>query len=106
MFGVVGAVYGINKINDKVSSRAYVSNFFLRSPPNVKQSHNHFDLISSSVKPLVGTLQVVMSSAVQQARTPDPVKKPVSCGLANLIVKDVRLLSVLLITRRTRESLV
>ena len=105
VFGVVGAVYGINKISDKVSSRAYVSPLFPRSPPNVKQSHNHFDLISSSVKPLVGTLQVVMSSAVQQARTPDPVKNPVFHGLANLIVKDVRLLSVLF-TRRTRESLV
>ena len=37
VFGVVGAVYGINKINDKVSSRAYVSPLFPRSPPNVNR---------------------------------------------------------------------
>jgi hypothetical protein len=112
VFGAVGAVYGINQIKDKVSSRAYVSPHFPRSPANVKPSHKHFDLISSSVKPLVGTLQVLMSSAVSLAPRlahtpgPNPVKKPVSRGLANLRVKDVRLLSVLLITRRARESLI
>ena len=104
--GVVGAVYGINQIKDKVSSRAYVSPLFPRSPANVKPSHKHFDLISSSVKPLVGTLQVLMSSAVPLAHTPNPVKNPVSRGLANLRVKDVRLLSVSLITHRARESFI
>ena len=50
--------------------------------PTSNRVTKHFDLISSSVKPLVGILQVVMSSAVPQAHTPDPIKKPVA-GLAN-----------------------
>ena len=95
--GVVGAVYGINKNQDKVSYRAYVSPLFPRFPANVKPSRKHFDLISSSVKPLVGILQVGVSPAVLQAHTSDPIKEPVSRGLANLRVGDVRLLSVSLL---------
>ena len=39
-------------------------------------------------------LQVLMPSAILQAHTPDLGKKPVSPGLANLRVEDLRLLSV------------
>ena len=58
------------------------------------------------MKPLVGILQVVMSPAVLQAHAPNPGKKPLYRGLANLRAEDLPLLCVLFMIRGALERLV